>query len=34
VVKRIINPDNSYWSEVDNQIRVIAAAIGRKGVEI
>jgi hypothetical protein len=19
VVKRIINPDNSYWSEVDNQ---------------
>ena len=20
VVKRIINPDNSYWSEVDNQI--------------
>jgi len=34
VVKRIINPDNSYWSEVDNQIRVIAVAIGRKGVEI
>jgi hypothetical protein len=21
VVKRVINPDNSYWSEVENQIK-------------
>jgi hypothetical protein len=28
VVKRIINPDNSDWSEKDNQIDYLSAAIG------